>query len=67
MDYWNNNGGPVEQIWWKSGTMMVEQWNRYRGNVEQWNRDGRPVEKLWWNRGTNMVEQWNNGGTEKQR
>ena len=28
VDQWNNNGGTVEQIWWKSGTMMVEQWNR---------------------------------------
>ena len=22
---WNNDGGTVEQRWWKSGTVMVEQ------------------------------------------
>ena len=23
-EQWNNDGGTVEQIWWSSGTMMVE-------------------------------------------
>ena len=43
----NSDSGTEEQLWWNSGTEMVEQWNR----------DGGPVGKLWWNRGTDMVEQ----------
>ena len=39
-EQWNNNGGTVEQIWWSSGTMMVEQLNSRRMMVEQWNRGG---------------------------
>ena len=43
---------------WNSGTMMVEQWNRYSGRVEQ----------RWWTSGKIMVEQWNRyGGTVKKR
>ena len=42
--------------------------------VEQWIRDGGTVEQLWWNSGrevansgTTMVEQWNSdGGTVEQ-
>ena len=26
-EQWNNDGGRVEQIWWNSGTEMVDQWN----------------------------------------
>ena len=59
VDQWNNDGGPVEnyrgtveQIWWNSGTVMEEQWNRY----------GETVEQIWWNSAKEMVEQWNNDG-----
>ena len=31
-EQWNNDGGTVEQIFWNSKTMMVEQWN---SDVEQ--------------------------------
>ena len=30
-----NYGGTVEQIWWNSGTEMVDQWNNNGGTVEQ--------------------------------
>ena len=32
---WNNDGGTEEQLWWNSGTMIVEQWKRYGGTVQQ--------------------------------
>ena len=52
----NSYDGTEEQIWWKSGTMMVEQRNRDGGKEEQRNRYGA------------TVEQWNNdGGTKEQR
>ena len=41
-----NYGGTVEQIWWNSGTVMEEQWNRYGGTVEQ----------IRWNSAKEMVE-----------
>ena len=51
VEQWNNDGGTVEQRWWNSGTMMVEQGNS----------------KLLWNSGTMMVEQWKRyGGTVQQ-
>ena len=57
VDQWKNYGGTEEQIWWNSGTMMVEQRNR----------DDRPEEHRWWNSGTMMVEQRNSyGGTVEQ-
>ena len=31
----NRYGGTVEQIWWNSGTDMVDQWNSDGGTVEQ--------------------------------
>ena len=54
MEQWNSYGGTGEKRWLNSGTMRVEQWNRYRWNsgtdiVEQWNSDGGTVEQLWWN------------------
>ena len=72
MELWNGDGGPVKKLWWNSGTVMVEKWNRYGRNsrtemVEQWNNDGGTEEQRWWNSGTEMVEEWNNdGGTEEQ-
>ena len=38
----NNDTGTVEQRWWNSGTMMVEQWTM---TVEQWKSDGGKVEQ----------------------
>ena len=35
MEQRNNDGGTVEQIWWNSGTEMVDQWNSDGGTVEQ--------------------------------
>ena len=35
MEQRNNYGGTVEQRWWTSGTMMVEQWDGYGGPEEQ--------------------------------
>ena len=51
-------GGTVEKRWLNSGTMRVEQWNRYSGTemVEQWKSYGGTVEQIWWNSGTMMVE-----------
>ena len=47
----------VEQLWWNSGTDMVEQYKTAYGTEEQ----------LWWNSGTMMVEQWNSdSGTEEK-
>ena len=53
----------MEQCWWNSGTVMVEQWNRgtvwwNSGTVlvEQWNSDGETVEQCSWNSGTEFVE-----------
>ena len=64
VEQWNIDGGRVEQLWWNSGTMMV---NSGMDIVQQCSRDGGPVEKLWWNSGTDMVEQWNRyGGTVEQ-
>ena len=40
VEQWNSNCGTV---WWKSGTVMVEQ-------------SGGTVEQSWWN---SVVEQWN--------
>ena len=60
-------GGTVEQCWWNSGTVLVEQWNSDGGTV--WlnsgivmvEQCGATVEQCWWNSG---VEQWNRvGGT----
>ena len=42
----------MEQLWWKTGTDMVEQKNSDSGTVEQ----------LWRNSGTTMAEQWNSHG-----
>ena len=38
VDQWNSVGGIVEQCWWKSGTVMVQQcsWNSDSGTV-RWN------------------------------
>ena len=49
VEQWNS--GAVEQCWWNSETVIVEQWNG----------DG---ETAWWNSGTVMVEQC--GGTLEQ-
>ena len=35
VEQWNNEGGTVEQIWWNSGTEMVEQLKSYGGTVQQ--------------------------------
>ena len=42
VEQWNRYSGTVEQLWWNSGTVMVEQWkmmveqrNSYGGTVEQ--------------------------------
>ena len=65
VEQWNS--GTVEQIWWKSPTVIVERRNSYGATVEQWNRDGGTVEQLWWNSGKEMEEQCNNdGGTVEQ-
>ena len=47
----------MEQRSWKSGTIIVEEWNSDGGTVEQrwWNND---TEK--WR--TEMVEHWNSDG-----
>ena len=42
-------GATVEQCWWKSGTVTVEQWNNDGGTV-------------WCYNGTVLVEQWNSDG-----
>ena len=53
-------GGTVEQCWWNSGTVLVEQWKRDGGTV-RWNSVGGGA---WWNSGTVLEEQWNSvGGT----
>ena len=53
----NSDSGTEEQLWWNSGTEMVDQRNR----------DDRPEEHRWWNSGTMMVEQRNSdGGTVEQ-
>ena len=57
----------MEQCWWNSEIVIVEQWNSDGGRVlvEQWNSDSTTVS---WNTGTVMVEQcwWNRvGGTVK--
>ena len=36
---WNSDGGTEEQLWWNSGTEMVDQRNN----------DGGTVEQRWWN------------------
>ena len=44
----------MEQCWWNSVTVKMEQWKS----------DG---ETVWWNSGTVLVEQWNSvGGTVEQ-
>ena len=53
-------GGTVEQCWWNSGTVLVEQWNRDSGTVLMEERGG-TVEQCWKNNGTVSVEQC--GGT----
>ena len=47
----------VEQLWWNSGTDLVEQWNNDGGTEEQlwWNSE--TVEQIWWSSGKIMVEQ----------
>ena len=57
MEERNSYGGTVEQRWWNSGPMTVEQSNRDGGTVEQLNSYGGRVEQIWWNSGTMMVEQ----------
>ena len=58
MEQRNSYGGTVEERWWNSGTMMVEQRNRDGATVEQWNNDGGTEEQRWWSE-----EQlwWNSG------
>ena len=43
----------MEQRWWNSRTVMVEQWNRDSGTdmVEQCMSDCATEEQLWWNSG----------------
>ena len=54
VEQWNRDGATVEQRWWNSATVIMEQ----RDNeVEQWNSYGGRVEQIWWNSGTMMVEQ----------
>ena len=48
MEQRNSYGGTVEERWWNSGTMMVEQRNRDGATVEQWNNDGGTEEQRWW-------------------
>ena len=45
----------VEQFWWNSGTVMLEQcrWNNVGGTL-RW-KSG----TVWWNSGTVLEEQWN--------
>ena len=57
---WNSGtvwcGGTMEQCWWNSGTVMVEQC--------RWNGDSGTMR---WNSKTVFVEQWNSdGGTVEQ-
>ena len=55
VEQWNSDGRLVwvEQCWWNSGTVIVEQ---CCGTVI--------VEQYWWNSETVIVEQWNSvGGT----
>ena len=42
VEQWHNDGGPEEQLWWKSGQRW---WNRGTVMVKQWKRDGRTVEQ----------------------
>ena len=35
VEQFNNDTRTVEQRWWTSGTMMVEQWNSDGGTVKQ--------------------------------
>ena len=51
-------GGTMEQCWWNSGTVMVEQRNSVGGTMEQcwWNSESGTVEQCWWN---TVVKQWN--------
>ena len=64
----------VEQFWWNSGTVMLEQcrWNNVGGTL-RWNSGtvlveqcGGTVEQCWRNSGTVLVEQcggkWNSVG-----
>ena len=44
VEQWNSDGETVEQCWWNSATVIVEQWNSVGG-------------KVWWNSATVMVEQ----------
>ena len=54
----------MEQSWWTSETTMVDQWKIM---VEQWNRYGGTVEQLWRNSGTDIVEKCKrDGGTVEQ-
>ena len=58
-------GGSVEQCWWNSGTVLVEQWNSGTVMVKPCNSDSGIVwwksGTVWWNSRTVMVEQcrWN--------
>ena len=49
----------MEQFWWNSGTVMLEQctWNSEAGTL----RCNSVGERVWWNSGTVVVEQC--GGT----
>ena len=46
----------VEQFWWESGTVMLEQctWNSDDGTL----RCNSVGERVWWNSGTVKMEQW---------
>ena len=44
VEQWSSDGGTVEQCWWNSETVIVEQWNSVVNSVvEQWNSDGGTV------------------------
>ena len=64
-------GGTVEQCWWKSETVTVEQCNSVGLTVEKWNSEsgtvwcnGGTVEQCWLNSGTVIGEQC--GGSVEQ-
>ena len=35
VEQWKSDGGTVEECWWNSGTVLVEQWNSVGEIVEQ--------------------------------
>ena len=73
VEHWNSDGGTVEQCWWNSETVIVEQWNSDRETVS-WNSGTVMMEqcgqRVWWNsvveQWKSVVEQWNSDkGTVK--